>query len=237
MKRPNICGAVVVLFTLAWQGSADLLIAWDSGVGTNYSYTASGITGNLYTGSSVGAKTDGNSMDETYGSVYSGAATNLNWAVAVGTNTVDVNNKLGIRIVNNTGSTVVLDSLHFDAGRTWAGSPQTLTVTYGYGSLTGVDSGAEIDAVTGLPQLLGAGNPGAVSSGYQDVDILLTGLAYYTLAPGEEATFQIYASNATGTAYTYIDNIAISGTVVPEPATLGMLGLGGLLAVILRRIG
>ena len=226
-----LTGMVAAVAVLSAQ--ADLLIGWDSAAGTNYSFVANGILGNLYT-SVAKTKTDGTSTDGTFGSEFSGAETGMIWSAAVAA-VADVNNRLGIRIENNTGYDVVLDKIHFDAGRAWAGSPDTLTMVYRYGDLN-VAQDTVVNSVTGLPQLQGAGNPGLVSAGYANFDWSLTGMEDYTLAPGEEAVFWLLGSNSSGTADTYIDNIGISGTVmIPEPATIGMLGLGALVAMVMRR--
>ena len=225
-----LTGMVAAVAVLSAQ--ADLLIGWDSGGGINYAINAPGISGNLYT-SNAKTQTDGNSSDGTFGSEFGGAAvtnSGISWAVGLGTNTVEgsINTILGINVVNNTEYDVVLDKLHFDAARLFAGSPPDLTLIYQTGSL-GVAGGTVINSVVGLEQQ-------NKYSDYRDFDWSLTGLADYTLAPGENALFRLIASNGTGGGFTYIDNIGISGTVmIPEPATIGMLGLGALVAMGMRR--
>jgi hypothetical protein len=46
-------------------------------------------------------------------------------------------------------------------------------------------------------------------------------------------TVSVIGYESGGSGYAHIDNVAVGGTVVPEPATLGFLALGGL--ALLRR--
>lgn len=212
--------AFAVQADVIYQG---LLIAWDSGVGTNYAHTAGGISGNLFPGTSAGAQDDANSTDGTFGSEFPGAEIETVWAIAVG-DIEEHNNRIAIRIANDTGYDVALDKIHFDAAKDWAGSPDTLTLIYSWGDLD-VPQDAVVNSVTGLPQLQGAGNPGRISDGYANFDWSATGLDDYTLAPGEEATFWLLGSNASGTARTIIDNIAISGTIIPPDGYSRITGM------------
>ncbi len=184
----------------------DLLIGWDSGAGTNVAFNAPGVAGNLYTTTTAGSQTDGNSSDGTFGSALAGANDTVPWTVAMNINS----NKtlLGIRIVNNTSSNLVLDALHVDFARVNSGSPSDFTFRYGYGDLSGITNLEAITTITGLPI-------SAKFSNYTDVDLALTNLVDNVLAPGESATFQLVASNGTAANNTYVDNIAYSGSLVP----------------------
>ncbi|MCF7864267.1 MAG: hypothetical protein K9L89_05715 [Kiritimatiellales bacterium] len=230
-KTRNISIVATTILAMAGWASAELLIGWDKGVGTNYSYNASGISGNLYTAKTAGAKTDGNSTDGTFGSAFTGADTSANWAVAMNTNAAvgAEKNLLGIRIANNTGSDLALDALHVDISRLSANSPQDFILQYGYGNLTGMTSGDLIGSVIGLSAT------GKISD-YYDADFSLTGMTDYVLANGQSATFQLIAQNGLNANNAYVDNIAISGSVIPEPATLGLVTVIGAALFGIRRM-
>ena len=60
-------------------------------------------------------------------------------------------------------------------------------------------------------------------------------LADFKLADGENAKFRLEGSDPDIAAVTWVDNIAFTGTVIPEPATIGMLGFGALITLGIRR--
>lgn len=208
---------VVFLMLSGFATAQDLLIAWDSGGGTNCSYKAPGINGSLFMDKTVkGTPGAAQSTDGTYGSIFTGASTGTNWAVALGTNTVPGTNcMLGIRIVNKTGSEVVLDKIHFDvSGKD--GAPQDFELRYSYGSLSNMVSGTVVASFS-KPALSG------FIGDYSDYDLPLTGMADNVLAKGQAATFTLVASNATKQwVWAWIDNIAISGRVISAPIILGV---------------
>ena len=87
------------------------------------------------------------------------------------------------------------------------------------------------NAITHLGGGLGTGH-----DVHDDLDLDLTGLADHTLAAGETAIIQIAFSNGTGSGgghHLFLDNVAVSGSLVPEPSTAALLGLGAL--ALLRR--
>ncbi|MCF7864265.1 MAG: hypothetical protein K9L89_05705 [Kiritimatiellales bacterium] len=186
----------------------NLLIAWDSGTGTNYAFNAPDVGGNLYHANTAGAKTDGNSSDGTFGSALTGANDILPWAIAM--NVSSNKDLLGLRILNNTTSNLVLEALHVDFARINASSPQDFMLRYGYGNLSGITNQESITTITGLPT-------SGKFSDYTDVELALTNLVDNVLAPGESATFQLVAQNGVGLNNTYVDNIAYSGYMTEVP--------------------
>lgn len=213
-----------------------LLIGWDSAAGTNFSVRADGVSGHLYTTFAQGPTTDANSTDGTFGSEFSGAATDVNWAIRIRADDGEEtrNNRIGIQISNNSSYDLILSKIHFDAARHWLASPDTITVLYASGNL-GISNDTVIQTIMGLPQLGGQG--GLIQSGYGNYDVSFTNLADYTLSPGQSALFRIEGSDAPDTwADTIVDNIGISGTIIPEPMAGTMMAFGALAVLALRRM-
>ncbi len=123
---------------------------------------------------------------------------------------------------------LIIESFHFDARRKRSNSATTwsLSVTDGSISLGNVLSGS-------LGGALGGNGP----TNHLDFDIDLSGLADNELAPGEFATFRLEFSGGSysnADQHTYLDNVAIAGSVVPEPSA-ALLGTLGALTLLRRR--
>jgi len=224
-----IAGVMLGLATFSW---ADMLIGWDGGITTDYAVNATGVSGNLWAGNSFGLESPKGSTDGTFGSSIPGADTVTDQVVYnVRTATPGGTDRLGIQIINSTGSDLRLDLLVFDYGRWWADSPQDITVKYVGGDLA-VSIGTQIDSFSGLSVLSGA------LTDYDDFDVSLAGLADRVLADGQQATFQLIASNSgSATASGGFDNIGLTGSVIPEPSTIGLIALSsGVLLGIRRRM-
>lgn len=211
----TIASSIVLGATLTKAG---LLIGWDGGTVGNSATNAPGVSGSLFAASIYEVDTAAGSTDGTFGSSIPGADT-ATTAYAVRLYNSPNNDRIGVQIYNQTGSDIQLDSLEFDYGRWWADSPQDVVVTYAYGALDDPNNTA-ITTVTGAPAL------GGKAGDYTDFSVSLSGLTDTVLANGERATFNLIASNAaniqTNGAF---DNVAVVGTVIPEPATLGLLAM------------
>lgn len=187
-----------------------VLIAWDA----ESVLKTAGIDGSVFLAKAYGVQNLGGSTDGTFGSGINGASTNkMVYMVNTTSNGTTTNHTVGIQIVNNTGSTIQLDTLSFDYSRWWNGSPQDITLTYAYGDLD-VDNGAVVHAATGLPTSPQTGD-------YPDFDWSLAGLPDFVLADGQRATFNLTVSNSTSDNNAGgIDNIALSGSVISKSAVL-----------------
>jgi hypothetical protein len=122
-----------------------------------------------------------------------------------------------------------IDSLHFDFGVRTNG-PNSFTANYTSGGLG--PAPALIDTQTGLAQ-----QNSTNGNLFQFDYTLSSSLTDTTLAAGESAVFTINFSDTTGSgsSLSLIDNVAFQGTVVPEPSSIALIGLGGLALFFRRR--
>ena len=108
-------------------------------------------------------------------------------------------------ITNNTGSDVVLDSLHFDVLKRFNKTPGAVNV-----SISGdVSSALLLSSDTATNFTVSS----ATLADYDDFDITLTNLADHTLANGESLAIEFaFIDDQGGTSPTLIDNIALLGS-------------------------
>lgn len=233
--RNIIAVAAFATATTASMTSAEIIASWDdwadttAGDGLDADFAAAGVTASI-SGDGVRDVSSGSSDDGTYGTL-AGTPTADNGALRIsktglpGTATEEQNLAtsvtLSVSLTNSTGSDLLLGELHFDIAPT-NGTYDSYSVTF---------TNTTQATTTGV---LGAGGPFDDLSGsytdYHDVDVDASGI---TLANGESGTFDIVLSGATlGNSSSRADNFAVT-TVVPEPGSLALLGLGGL--AILRR--
>lgn len=165
------------------------------------------------------------STDGTYGSAITGASTDTSehaWGVRV----AGGNNVVSLSIANNSSYALSLETIHFDYNRAFESGPQTVTLYYWEGDLALPDE-TQINQATNIPLQTG----GHVAN-YNDFDWSLTNLASYTLSAGQSALFRLTVSDADGnTTNGAFDNIAVSGTLIPEPSSM-LLALLGLFAAM-----
>lgn len=136
---------------------------------------------------------------------------------------------LFISIENNTTGDMILSELHLDYKRTvWNALDKVGIFTSGDLTDTGFQGTIAFSGNFGTPD----------QSDWEDADFSLSSvLSDNVLAAGESAVIEIRGSTASDNRpnTAYFDNIAISGSVVPEPATVGMLAFTGGLILFIRR--
>ncbi|MEN8254821.1 MAG: PEP-CTERM sorting domain-containing protein [Verrucomicrobiota bacterium] len=125
-----------------------------------------------------------------------------------------------------------------DAGYT----PLSFTLTAGAGYSISVDSitlgsqGAQGSAALWALQeenaAQGAFVQDAGAPGFTTVNLA----APVAIAAGTSKTFTISINSYVHAADTFLDNVAVNGSVIPEPATIGLMGLAGVALIGLRRL-
>jgi len=220
MRKGMMTAAAVLL---AGAVSAEMLVSWEGDSVQSPVNATLGVSGIVYYG--AGVNNGRGSDDGTYGPIGSGAA-----ATAFGYNTRN-NAWTDFRISNNSGQDLQLSEIVFDYYAIWATGPQQIEVIYNYGALD--DANATLLTTIDAPGFSGAGGTYDYPDYSVNLQFLLTD---YTLATGQSATFTLKGANASDSGVSgVIDNIAFTGTVIPEPATFGLMALVTLGALFIRR--
>ncbi len=218
---------VLAILSVCCAASADpiVLVAWDEFADfadptLNADDALTGFEGTI---SGIGEMSDiYGSNDGTYGNLVTGAS------AAVGAPTVTVGESgATLTLTNNTDNAYDIEWLHLDWGPRNNG-PTTITVTYTSGGLGDADT------------LIGVGGPDSgINSrnyNYNDYDFdLFAVLGDIRLDHGENAVFTLdFTGGGGGSNTSGLDNIAIRGSLVPEPAAVALLA-GGMGLMLTRR--
>lgn len=254
MKHTRLPFLMVAIATLAYatSASAAMIIAgiddWDNTTAPTVPVTAADVTASATASASSGAWSisdssgdpgRGSSGDTTWGT-FDGNGVPASAVTDVGSANYTVTNgrpsaEVTLTITNNGAADIVLDAFHMDVVAFRPNAPRTYSLNVLAGSDITVGT---VFASDGMPMNDNSTNDithlgGGLGTGHDvhdDLDIPLS-LADNTLAAGESAIIQIAFSNGTGSGgghHLFLDNVAISGTVVPEPATLSLLALAGI---------
>ncbi|MDP6633280.1 MAG: PEP-CTERM sorting domain-containing protein [Phycisphaerae bacterium] len=226
--RTLIIPAVLVALAVAPAAQAGMILAgFETGVAdatieaVGFTGTANESTGWFNTSSLAQADSDG-----TFGTLASASTAASSWKYRSGSLAGPF--YVEFTLTNNTGSDYALEYFHFDAGYRDEGAAPNWSVD--------VRPGSDI-TVTNIA--MGTHLPDAKPIyDYDDMDVPLAGLADSTLEAGGAVTIRVSFSGGSGNAGTagpnnYLDNIAFTGT--PEPATMVLMGFGGLTVLARRR--
>lgn len=239
--------------TALTSGSADaatLYAGWDTfdsataptvsqvGADTTATLTTSANSGNWGRWNGGGANASGASTDGTFGNLSNAVATASTFGAGEGTNSgsnLSLNRAskpgtITITLTNDSGLDRTLDGFYFDATGRFTQSAKDWTLTY-----SGAISGAAANGTLTEADMM------AATPAQRDWAVDLTGLTDNNWEAGSSAIFTLTFSGgaaSTGTGggqETLVDNIGITATAVPEPGSLALMGLGGLLIARRRR--
>ncbi len=137
--------------------------------------------------------------------------------------------------ITANGAQLTLNEFHFDYWVAWNKSYDVWSLDVIAGATT--NNEVSPSALTHISDLNGGAgkDPSLGDTDYLDISYTLTNSV--VLNDGESATFLFTLDGATGGAASYFDNFAISGTAsaIPEPATLGLIGVASLGILFIRR--
>ena len=221
--------AVVALASIPVH--ADLLAAWDTWVTAGFTpqTAVSGFESSVISAGTANSPyiNSYGSTNGTYGDDVSGAST------ALGTLLLSPYNCAGtvtFTLTNNSAEDYYVDGLHFD----FTAREKTSNAQAGYNAFVleytsgGLGPASTmIDTQTDLPYTINGSQTGEQGD-YPGYDYALSSyLTDITLAAGESAIFTMTFDGAAD-AYlgSPLDNVAFTGTVAPEPATMGLLSPG-----------
>lgn len=143
-------------------------------------------------------------------------------------------NRLDFMITNNTGNDVAVDGIHFDIKTVFKGG--AAVIDYGTAAVS------HFSAVSDLNDAFANRNLGSTTLSnfaWQQLDVSAAAMTDLIIADGESAAFRIEVNwsdaAATGNPTWNVDNVAISGTVIPEPATLSLIAAFGGTVLFIRR--
>lgn len=209
------------------SASAVLIAGWEtwSNTGTAAASQVNGATGSatdtVWSLFQTAASTDG-----TFGTLVSPAADATTDLVNDGFALVNGADGYIDFTITAGAAAIELETFHMDMTRFRFGSAEnwTLDIVAGDLSNTNVSSGS-----------MGVYN---ADQNLPDFDLDLTGLADSQLDALGSVTFRLSLTGGNGALgqHTYVDNVALSGTVIPEPATMGLIvSFSGGLLFIRRR--
>jgi len=160
------------------------------------------------TGTIDDSKWDRGSNDGSFGARHAGLADEVQLHGSTTTFALTESSTLRIALTNNAvaGSTMVFNTVMFDATAPWSNSPEIYQVTYVEGGL-GFSPGAVLASWTNTPD---SGLTGAADYDDFDADLTAFPVVDRTLVGGGYAVFEI--SVAGGGGASYVDNIAVDGS-------------------------
>ena len=146
--------------------------------------------------------------------------------------------QLDIRITNNTGNDAKLTNISFDIRKpNGNANPTDFQLLYLATGNSELRKGASFAEGTEMANLAGLGSDdinGGINNYSESVGGNINGTAW--IADGGYANFRLKINTGNAAAGSQLDNFALSMDVIPEPATIGLLGVfGGAMAFARKR--
>ena len=144
---------------------------------------------------------------------------------------------LDFRITNNTGNDAKLTNISFDIRKTAnAVNPTGFQLLYLAGGDSALIKGASVAAGSEMGDLVGIGSDtinGGINTFSEGIGGNINGTAW--IADGGYANIRLKILTGNNGAGSQLDNFVVSMDVIPEPATVGLLGIAGSGLLVLRR--
>lgn len=146
--------------------------------------------------------------------------------------------QLDIRITNNTGNDAKLTNISFDIRKpNGNANPTDFQLLYLATGDSDLRKGASFAEGSEMANLAGLGSDdinGGINNYSESVGGNINGTAW--IADGGYANFRLKINTGNAAAGSQLDNFALSMDVIPEPATIGLLGVfGGAMAFARKR--
>lgn len=231
--RSKLCIAVVALACIANAASASVIANWNFTAGnlnpaatdSNVTVTPIAVNSSVLLNNSGAASKNWTGGANTVFAAYPAAACTSEAA------TVSAGGYFSFTLTPAAGQTLNLSDLQFDVAN---GANSGAGLYRGYVLRSSLDNYATDLAAadpTGIPTTYVEG------ATMQHITADLSGASFQGLTSGTPVTFRFYAwlTNASGARAVDFDNITVNGGLVPEPASLAMLVLGGLGVLVRRR--
>ena len=144
---------------------------------------------------------------------------------------------LDIRITNNTGNDAKLTNIAFDLRKGASNAnPTSYSLLYLNAGNSALLKGASVAAGSEMANLAGLGSDtiiGGVNEFSNVIGENIQGTAW--IADGSYANLRLKINTANNASSAQLDNFVVSMDVIPEPATVGLLGIAGSGLLVLRK--
>jgi hypothetical protein len=145
--------------------------------------------------------------------------------------------QLDFRITNNTGNDAKLTNIAFDIRKqNGVANPTDFQLLYLATGDSALIKGASVAAGSEMANLAGLGADdigGGINTFSEGIGGNINGTAW--IADGGYANIRLKINTGNSGASSQLDNFVVSMDVIPEPATVGLLGIAGSGLLVLRK--